>query len=520
MSTDNITIEKENIAYAYEICKDISDSEIKNRAVENVVAGNIAWKFFDSSLYEIDVKSGLHNIAEAVEDLNISDIYINGAYIDVRLYFEGTLPVVPAIHFKKGILPVAYMFVKVSSDLNEANLTGFILPEYIKQTDADFYTVDEASLSSIYDIEKHLVSPQSESITELEIFKFAEGCCYNKFDFYKRAITSKEARMLLIKSIRAKNVFNMISIDQQQAKKDDLSEIVYENADDIFDELNVVESNDETSSYEYDTVAAPTEDFDDLETEVKEYNAQEVQDKSEDREDSEQIDALFNSAQEEQKIAIKKKNSPLLLLLLVVLIIGAVGYYGYNIYYQSQNQEQNAEGLIEQVNESESSINNDEKAIEQANSQTSAMPVEDVNTQPQQSKEEANSVAIPEIERNLDASVLVSNLHVDWEVPSGYASNTAAKRYLEKLGKIIQLNLKTELLLLTKPPISNKVLVEVKYNDSIKKFEPVGITVSSGEKSVDDTIMQTVRKALNMNISVNTSSFNKLQGNPVLIIRL
>ena len=120
----------------------------------------------------------------------------------------------------------------------------------------------------------------------------------------------------------------------------------------------------------------------------------------------------------------------------------------------------------------------------------------------------------------MDASILVTNLKVDWEVSAGYASNTSAKRYLIKLGKIIQLNLKTELLLLNKPPISNKIAVEIRYNPSSRKFEAMGVTVSSGEQSVDNVIMQTVNKALAMNLSMNTDSFAKLQGNPVLIIHL
>ena len=113
-----------------------------------------------------------------------------------------------------------------------------------------------------------------------------------------------------------------------------------------------------------------------------------------------------------------------------------------------------------------------------------AMPIETVEqTEEPEDSNIAVSTSIPAIEQNLDASILVSNLKVDWEVPAGYASNTSAKRYLVKLGKIIQLNLKTELLLLSKPPITNKIAVEITYNRGSRKFEATGITISSGEKS-------------------------------------
>ena len=88
------------------------------------------------------------------------------------------------------------------------------------------------------------------------------------------------------------------------------------------------------------------------------------------------------------------------------------------------------------------------------------------------------------------------------------------------MGKIIQLNLKTELLLLHKPPLSNKITVELNYNASKGKFDIVGIQQSSGEKSVDDLILQTVENALTMNLSTNSDSFANIQGNPILIIRL
>ena len=142
------------------------------------------------------------------------------------------------------------------------------------------------------------------------------------------------------------------------------------------------------------------------------------------------------------------------------------------------------------------------------------------NAEPNQATEEGNAVSIPSIENNLDASILVSNLKIDWEVPSSYASNTSITRYLIKLGKIIQLNLKAELLLLSKPPITNRITVELQFNKDLNKFDAVGIVNSSGEKSVDDIIMQTIKKSLKVKINANTDSFAKLEGNPILVIKL
>ena len=149
------------------------------------------------------------------------------------------------------------------------------------------------------------------------------------------------------------------------------------------------------------------------------------------------------------------------------------------------------------------------------------MPIETVeNIKQQDFGEEGNAVSIPAIEKNLDASILVSNLSVNWEVPSGYVNNPSAKRYFVKIGKIIQLNLKTELLLLSKPPITNKITVELEFNKASNRFQVKQITSSSGEKSIDELITKTINGSLDLNLSTNMNIYSNIQGNPVLIIRL
>ena len=149
------------------------------------------------------------------------------------------------------------------------------------------------------------------------------------------------------------------------------------------------------------------------------------------------------------------------------------------------------------------------------------MPVETVeNVTKDTSSNEGPAVSIPAIENNLDASVLASNLSVSWEVPAAYTNNNSARRYFAKIGKIIQMNLKAELLLLSKPPLNNKVVVEIEYNKTSGTYAVKGITVSSGEKVIDDAIINAVKNVLNMNLNIDTSSFGTISGNPMLIIKL
>ena len=131
MNTDNFLIEERDLELAQDICRLIPKEGIRNRAVANAVAANIAEKFFDKETYKVDSISGLHNIGAVLEDIDISDIYINNSYIDVRIYFNEDTLCIPKAHFDNNLTPSAYMFVKANSELSGATVTGFILPENV-----------------------------------------------------------------------------------------------------------------------------------------------------------------------------------------------------------------------------------------------------------------------------------------------------------------------------------------------------------------------------------------------------
>lgn len=673
MNTDFL-IEENDIELAQNICKLIVNDDVRNRAVADSLASKIAERFFDKDKLDVDIKSGLHNIGQVLEDIDIADIYINNSYIDVRLYFDDAELSVPKAHFDMGLLPVAYMFIKVTPDLSGATVTGFIQPENIdtKNSKEGFIAVDGTQLVSFYDIETLLVTKEDTyAVSENDIFAYLENNLKDKNDFYKALIASRDGRLRLARAEKAQYAFNFISInddnsvaanntDELLTTTDDLfsddltvdnleagdleieglapDDLVTEGADDLidlegdntsldldasddnvlleeteseniepsqnlideseaikiddldtlgeteqvqasnFDSLgnteqdnvddltiiddieleNALEENKETTkvhedselalefednvikdttnnqnetdnSFNFSTTTSPSlntisdnlysdKQADVVDVSEQNNNIQENSQKQE-KDNTEQIEALFNpnSLEEEDSVSEfqNKKAKPKvslkpLTVIALLVVIGAVGYFGFNQFVNKNNSEEETNNLVAD------SVQTQAPAL-----QEDAMPVESVESvAPKLDDNEGTAETIPAIEQNLDASILVSNLKVDWEVPAGYASNTSARRYLVKLGKVIQLNLKTELLLLNKPPITNKIAVEIRYNNGEKKFEAVGVTVSSGEKSVDDLIMQTVNKALAMKLSVNSDSFNNLQGNPVLIIHL
>ena len=525
MDTENITIFDNDLEIAQALCSTISDSNIRNRAVANIVGAKIASRFFEEK-YSVDSETGLHNIPSFLEKYDISDIYVENTYIDVRVYFNEDELCVPREHFDIGVLPAVYMFVKINTDLSGGVVTGFIKPENIDKNHLaqEYYHIREEELSSFYDIESSLteVLDTFELPNEL-IYKYLEGSLDTtaQADVLKELVKSKSSRIKLSKIAMAQVVLNSVKLTDFAENSED-SAPSEDNLDDLYVPEVEVESEEEfLEALDYATDVTPSNAslIDEPVEDVVEETSESVQEQTEQAEQEgqeENIDALFTGEQEGVPVSKKKKSNGLLVLLLLIVLL-AGGYFVYNNFTKSSdNLAQNQ--LPEMTEDIQQEVI--EPAVQQP--QEEAMPVETVETMPvaNAAKEEAVAVAIPAIEKHLDASVLVSNLRVEWEIPSNYTNNASAKRYLYKLGKVIQLNLRSELLLLSKPPLSNKITVELKYNPNVGRFEYVGIKDSSGEKTVDSTIEDTVKNTLNMHMNSSTEAFDKLQGNPVLIIRL
>ena len=225
----SILIDNSYFENARLVCNYINDDKIRNRAVANALAANLAEKFFESGLYNIDTESGLHNIGAVLEDIDISDIYADGCYIDVRLYFEEREVGVPKSHFDNGILPVAYMFIKVTPDLSQGEVTGFIQPKDIDTSNPveGFYPVDINNLKSFVEISNIIQEKDYLSyVSSDEIFKYTESkTTVNTIDFYKRLTLDYEGRIHLKKALKAQNLFNYVSVNEvdHSQENDDLT---------------------------------------------------------------------------------------------------------------------------------------------------------------------------------------------------------------------------------------------------------------------------------------------------------
>lgn len=662
VNNDTFLIEHDCIENAQSVCRYIENSLIRDRSVANNLAANISAKYFDD--INVDTTSGLHNIFYVLNDIEISDIYINNNYIDVRIYFNNENILVPKSHFDYELNPVSYMFIKLDEDLSNGSVTGFIFPKDIDTTKElnGYYKVNESDMVSYYDVAERLLELDDVDLPdniESTVFDYLDDKLSNteKKEFYQQLIKSKYLRELLINASKTKNIFNFVQFDNinietvneqnnglmdnqlnesieldfnsesdmfEEPENSDLTEIeatdefiLNENMPDDIIELNnecesllqnddllQLDSDDESvadseendlsfiesedleandsvsfdtnvedaegqfnkSAVTYEEIGAsdevlddmdsdfdveisyeneqPQDDFEELEKynyetsttpgietienefdmqvdETNEYiSADDVDIEPDDTTENissnindQQLNELFNNGSPKVVNTTQKKNL-MFPLISILVILGATGYLGYTKFFKDSEIFNNVQNQDLGINTTTTSQQNDE-------SNNMAMPVETIdNAETIDNMKEGNATSIPAIEQSLDATIDISNLSINWEVPASYTSNPTAKRYFVRIGKILQLNLKTEMLLLSSMPITNKISLELEFDKNLSKFKIKNIIDSSGVSKIDDIVKETAQKTLNMNLNSNMNVFNTLKGNPILVIKL
>lgn len=674
MNTENLLIESDTILQAQEICNFITEPDIRNRAIANIVGVKTVLNYFSNC--DVDITTGLHNISEILKKWEISDIYVNGAYIDVRLHFNENDICVPKYHFDNNLLPKVYMFIKVNETITNATVTGFISPELIDITTNHngYYQVKISELQEYPEICDLLEKDEPEFVENLEMFlyDYIDDIESNHERISKHLLSSPDLRVRLAEIVNAKNTFEHISIDSvltDEIETENVANVLTENLTDtvILEEeipnsllldtdsaeeislgdygtdnsltleentsaeylevfstevtpsINTIESmiaenieqdvdlnsdqtidtndesmynieqnNDENEPfsdlmiteekaeeanqvidlYEHDlddNNIVTTSNIEDIYTDEKSTtndeldlldNISDIKERDDDivlnqdisnlanvetideddlsdvtdfknnineassnQEENAEIDELFNNEQQLESndytdnLEIehsKTKSNKIIPLLGALVIVGAIGYYGFTKYSTTTPNSSLVNKSV--VNTTNSTTKNNDKL---------AMPDESIeNSVNIEQEEQGESISLPQIEENLDASIIVSNLYINWEVPVSYVANATAKRFLTKVGKIIQMNLKTDLLLINKPPITNKITLGLEFNKSTQKFKVKDIILSSGEEQFDEMIKKTVNRILNNNFNFNMNVFNDLPGNPSLIIHL
>ena len=104
MITDKFFIEESEIELAKEACNNINDSITRSHCIANILAANIAQKYFAD--YDVDIDFCIHKIPQIYGDIDIADIYVNNSYVDIRLYFDDELIRIPKYNIDSGVVEI------------------------------------------------------------------------------------------------------------------------------------------------------------------------------------------------------------------------------------------------------------------------------------------------------------------------------------------------------------------------------------------------------------------------------
>ena len=153
----------------------LKDEFQRKRSYASLVALYSFVELLEQSPYSVQKSMTLFKNPQLNEQYEISDLYVNGWHIDVRVVTGGDAVLIPKTHFENDIAADFYVVVKVDSTLQNAELVGVVETENIVKEPFDYH-YDAVPFSSLikYDsfLAKLVIEKKSiHSEEEHELFK-------------------------------------------------------------------------------------------------------------------------------------------------------------------------------------------------------------------------------------------------------------------------------------------------------------------------------------------------------------
>lgn len=154
----NIKLDKQIIEKAKIAACKIEDKDIRKRAYALNIAATAAAEYLNSQGLNADIKNSLFRTASFMENLELADIYIDGARLDVRVTFDGKNFCVPKIQEKYSASPCAYLVVQLDKSLKNAKILGFVPSKELEtlKTEYEYFCYETSILKPITELKDFL----------------------------------------------------------------------------------------------------------------------------------------------------------------------------------------------------------------------------------------------------------------------------------------------------------------------------------------------------------------------------
>ena len=150
-----LKIEEKSHSYAKIYASLLTDDFQRKRAYASLVALYSFVDLLEQSPYTVQKSMTLFKNPQLNEQYEISDLYVNGWHLDVRVVTGGDAVLVPKVHFDNDIVPDFYIVIKVDSTLTNAELVGVIDTENIVKEPFDYH-YEAVPFSSLIDYKTFL----------------------------------------------------------------------------------------------------------------------------------------------------------------------------------------------------------------------------------------------------------------------------------------------------------------------------------------------------------------------------
>ena len=145
-----LNLDKKSYSYAKIYASLLTDEFQRKRAYASLVALYSFVELLEQSPYTVQKSMTLFKNPQLNEQYEISDLYVNGWHLDVRVVTGGDAVLVPKIHFDNDIVPDFYVVIKVDSALENAELVCIIDTENIEKEPFDYH-YEAVPFSSLID---------------------------------------------------------------------------------------------------------------------------------------------------------------------------------------------------------------------------------------------------------------------------------------------------------------------------------------------------------------------------------
>ncbi len=173
--TMHLTIDEKAYGYAKIYASLLSDEFQRKRAYASILALYSFLNTIEKEPYQVQKSMTLFRNPLINEQYEISDLYVNGWHLDIRVVTSGDAVLIPKIHYDADIVPDFYVVVRVDSVLKNAELIGIADTANVTKEPFDYHYYSIA-FDKLISYEEFLNKIQNKKLVTLkqedhELFK-------------------------------------------------------------------------------------------------------------------------------------------------------------------------------------------------------------------------------------------------------------------------------------------------------------------------------------------------------------